>query len=185
MFYSRIIFRQSKILLLIIGIFIILCFINVNSGNLLNVIMGIRPRNFWGFIAIPFAPFVHNSWTHLIKNLIPFIIFGTIVSTRGNLIKIMVITVIVGGLNTWLFSNSNSITVGSSMLVYGFFGFTLFYGIFQKNFLWFVIGIITLYMSNTLIEGMVSLNNNNPAWLVHSSSFVGGAFSATCSNLED
>lgn len=183
--FSRILFKQSQVLLILIILFIILCFVNIETNKSLNIILGIKPRNYWGLIGIPFSWLVHNSWSHLWKNLIPFLIFGVIACSKTNIIRLISFCVIVGGLGTWLFNPDYSITVGSSVVIYGFYGWTLFYGIVNRNLLWFLISLITIFYTNHYLYGLISMDNSNSAWLVHLFGFIGGFLSASGGGLDN
>ncbi|WPF87502.1 rhomboid family intramembrane serine protease [Cyanobacterium aponinum] len=186
MMFSRILFRQAQVLLIIIILFIILCFVNVETNKSLNLLLGIHPRNYWSLIVgIPCSWLVHNSWSHLWKNLIPFIMFGMIACSKTNIIRLISFCIIVGGIGTWLFSPDNTVTVGSSVVIYGFYGWTLFFGLIHRNILWFLISIITIYYTNHYLYGLFTLNNSNPAWLVHLFGFIGGFLGSSGGRMDE
>lgn len=184
--FSRILFRQTQVLLIVIILFIILCFVNVETNKSLNFLLGIRPRNWWSLVVgIPCSWLVHNSWSHLWNNLIPFLMFGMIACSKTNIIRLIAFCVIVGGVGTWLFNADNTITVGSSVVIYGFYGWTLFFGLVHRNILWFLISAITIFSTSYYLNGLMSWDNSNPAWLVHLFGFIGGFLGSSGGRLDD
>src|SRR5699024_12290634 len=51
---------------------------------------------------------------------------------RSFLITTLIVT-LVSGLGVWLFSSPNSLTVGASGLVFGYFGYTVLRGIIERK----------------------------------------------------
>ena len=86
---------------------------------------GIVPRRWSGLIGIPLAPFLHRGWSHLAANSLPFAILGLFVIGRGERTfwAVSAGIVVLGGLAVWLFGRGQSVHVGASGLIFGYFGY--------------------------------------------------------------
>ena len=96
----------------------------------LNEAFGLRPRTPWGLVGIVGAPFLHSSWRHLMGNTRAFLILGWFIAMQGmHLFYVVTIAItLIGGLLTWLIADGR-LGVGASILVYGYIGFLLVYGL--------------------------------------------------------
>jgi membrane associated rhomboid family serine protease len=95
----------------------------------------------WGILT---APFIHASFAHLIANTIPFVFMGLIIALRGaaRLALITAIVIVAGGLGTWLISPAHVSTIGASGVVFGYAGYLLARGLFNRSALELVIGVV-------------------------------------------
>ena len=91
---------------------------------------GIRPRTLAGLRGILFAPFLHGDFEHLIANIIPLITLGWFVMLReiSDFFVVTLLSMLVGGLGTWLIGQPGSVHIGASGLVFGYLGFLLLRG---------------------------------------------------------
>jgi membrane associated rhomboid family serine protease len=136
--------REGLILLAaIVALMWLVEIINSLDGNTLRG-DGIYARNldrFWGIIT---SPFIHASFTHLIDNTVPFLFLGAIIALRGAL-RLAIVTafvIVIGGLGTWLISPAGPDTIGASGVVFGYATYLLSRGLFDRNLLELVIGVI-------------------------------------------
>jgi len=97
---------------------------------------GIQPRTMTGLWGILFAPLLHGSFAHLMANTVPFLILGFLVMLRGlgTFIGVSLMVIVLGGLLVWLLAPSNSIHIGASGLIFGYIGYLLARGYFERNF---------------------------------------------------
>src|SRR5437879_47216 len=98
---------------------------------------GIHPRDLsalWGILA---APVLHVGWLHLVANTGPFLVLGWFVILRRvtDFVVVTALAVVIGGLGTWLVGTANSIHVGASGVVFGYLGYLLARGYFERS-LW-------------------------------------------------
>ncbi|WP_460785958.1 rhomboid family intramembrane serine protease [Microbacterium tumbae] len=73
------------------------------------------------------GPLLHANWGHLIANSVPFLVLGCLVAVEGarRFWIVTAIVVVVGGAGTWLVNAPGTLTVGASVLVFGYFGYVV------------------------------------------------------------
>jgi membrane associated rhomboid family serine protease len=140
---------------------------------------GIQPHNFVGLRGILFAPFLHGNFAHLIGNTIPFIILGWLVMLQetSDFFIVTLFTMFVGGMGVWIFGSPLSVHIGASILIFGFLGFLLLRGFFQRNLPSIAISIVVALLYGGLIWGVLPLDPRI-SWQGHLFGFIGGAIAA-------
>jgi membrane associated rhomboid family serine protease len=73
------------------------------------------------------APLLHAGWAHLTANSVPLLVLGCLVAVEGarRFWAVTGVVAVVGGLGTWLVNAPGTLTVGASVLVFGYFGYTV------------------------------------------------------------
>ena len=121
------------------------------------------------------APFLHFSWQHLEGNSVPLFVLGFLAAYRGigRFIAVTVITAVTSGLAVWLFQAGNELTVGASGLIFGYFGYVLVRGLFDRNFVDAVVGVLAAgayaYILAVAIPGTPGVS-----WIGHAGGLAGG-----------
>jgi len=141
--------------------------------------LGIQPRSLLGLRGIPLAPFLHAGFGHVFANTIPFLVLGWFVMLRGfgEFWTVTVIAVFVSGMGVWLIGSPRSTHFGASGLVFGFFGYLLLRGYFERSLssiLWSVL-VIMLYggmLFSILPQG------TSVSWQAHLFGLIGGGIAA-------
>ena len=141
-------------------------------------IYGIIPRNLIGLRGILFAPFLHGSLGHLIANSIPFLILGWLVMLQetSDFFVVTAITMLVSGLGVWLFGASG-IHVGASGVIFGYLGFLLLRGYFERNFASIFLSLIVGVLYGGMIWGVLP-TQLGISWEGHLFGFIGGVIAA-------
>jgi membrane associated rhomboid family serine protease len=140
---------------------------------------GIVPRSVEHLDGIIFAPFLHESLTHIIGNTIPFVILGFVIALGGamRLLSVTAIAALISGLGVWLIAPSGTDTVGASGVVFGYATYLISRGAFNRRWLEIGLGIIV-----ALIFGGVLLADLIPqpgvSWQGHLFGGVGGVIAA-------
>jgi membrane associated rhomboid family serine protease len=140
---------------------------------------GIYPRNLgrlWGIVT---APFIHQSFAHLIANTIPFVFMGLIVALRGaaGLLAVTAIVIVLGGLGTWLIAPSHSITIGASGVVFGYATYLLARGFFDRSVLELLTGaLVGVIWGGALLASLVP--HYGVSWQGHASGAIAGIVAA-------
>jgi membrane associated rhomboid family serine protease len=142
-------------------------------------VFGIIPQRLIGLRGIIFAPFLHGDFPHLIANTVPFLILGWFVMLQetSDFWIVTIMTMIVGGLGTWLFGYPGSVHIGASILIFGYFGFLLLRGYFQRNIPSIVLSLVVGFLYGSLIFGVLP-GQAGISWEGHLFGFLGGAIAA-------
>ena len=119
---------------------------------------GIVPRNLSHLDGIVFAPFLHASFSHLLANTVPFVILGFVIALAGagRLLLVSLIVALVSGAGTWLTAPGGTVTVGASGVVFGYATYLISRGLFNRQIVEIVLGIIVLLlMGGGLISDLI------------------------------
>ena len=140
---------------------------------------GIKPRAWSGLWGILFAPFLHDGFRHLMANTVPFLILGWFIMLHGiaMFFEVTIMVMVLGGLGTWLIGASNSIHIGASGLIFGYFGFLLLRGYFERSLASILIAILVGSLYGGLLWGILP-TQPGVSWEGHLCGVVGGAASA-------
>lgn len=151
--------------------------VDIVLGGALNA-YGILPRNLIGLRGILFAPFLHGGFGHLIANTIPFLILGWFVMLQetSDFFVVSAITMLVSGLGVWLFGASG-VHIGASGLIFGFLGFLLARGYFERNIPSICLSIIVGVLYGGMIWGVLP-TRLGISWEGHLFGFIGGVLAA-------
>jgi len=118
---------------------------------------GIYPRSLVGLWGIPVAPFLHVSLSHLVINALPLLILGAFVLMRARGVAIfsyLVATIaVLGGIGVWAFGEEHLHT-GSSVLVFGFFGYLLVMGAIALDWRSTVTAVVVFVIYGTTLISM-------------------------------
>ncbi len=173
------ILKEFKILIISVTIFWAIEILDffVFKGSLDRY--GIQPHTVIGLRGILFAPFLHGSFGHLIANTIPFIILGwlTMIQETKDFYIVSFLSALVGGMGVWVFGAPGSIHIGASILIYGYLGFLLLRGYFQRNFPSIALSIFVAVAYGGLIWGVFP-SGMRISWQGHLFGFIGGAIAA-------
>jgi len=147
--------KKNFALALYFIIIIWLVFIINRLFNLELTNLGILPRHISGLTGIIFCPFLHGNFVHLISNTLPaFVLLSALSFFYKELsFKVIVFSVILGGLFVWLIGRS-SYHIGASGLIYAIAAFLVASGVYRRNFLSILIAIIILLLYGGLIWGV-------------------------------
>lgn len=147
-------------------------------GGALNS-YGVRPRSLDGIEGILFMPFLHGSFAHLAANTLPFLTLGWLIMLRevSDFFVVSAVTVLVSGLGVWLTGAPNSVHIGASGLIFGYFGFLLLRGYFERSFMSIAISLIVGLFYGSLIWGVLP-SQPGVSWQAHFFGFVGGVLAA-------
>ena len=95
---------------------------------------GILPRDFGGLIGIVTSPFIHGSVNHLLSNIVPLMVFGSLIILRGisHFYKVSLFIMVITGILVWML-HPVALVVGASGVIFGYFGYLLGNGVFTRN----------------------------------------------------
>ncbi len=140
---------------------------------------GIAPRSLSGLLGIFFAPFLHGSFAHLIANTVPFLTLGFLVMLRGlgTFIGVTLTIMVLGGLAVWLFGASNSVHVGASGVIFGYIGYLVARGYFERSFGSIAIAVLVAVVYGGALWGVLP-GNPRISWQGHLFGFLAGVVAA-------
>lgn len=141
---------------------------------------GITPRTLEGLLpGIIAAPLLHSGAPHLVSNMVPLAVMGTIAALRDwrGMWTALAMSLIVSGLGVWLFSPAWSVTVGASGVVFGLFGYLLARGIFMRRIGDILISVLLVVVYGSMIWGVFP-SQPHISWQAHLFGFIGGVLAA-------
>ncbi|MDH3606710.1 MAG: rhomboid family intramembrane serine protease [Acidimicrobiia bacterium] len=139
---------------------------------------GIEPRQLDGLEGVLFAPVLHDGWTHIISNSVPFVVLGALVMTYGlrRWLTATAVITIGAGLATWLLARSG-IHIGASILVFGYFGFLLGMAWFERSVRSIGIAVVVAVVYGGLIWGVLP-SDSGVSWEGHLFGVIAGVVAA-------
>jgi membrane associated rhomboid family serine protease len=141
----------------------------------LDVDYGILPRSIGHLPDMFTAPFLHFSWDHIEGNSGPLFVFGLLAAYRG-VVRFLGVTLVVAltsGIAVWLFQGSNELTVGASGLIFGYFGYVLARGIFDRNLI-DALAAVVMALSYAYILTVAVPGTPGVSWVGHLGGLIGG-----------
>jgi membrane associated rhomboid family serine protease len=171
--------RNLRNALIVMGAFLALIWIlqvvNVADHYQLDQEFGILPRSVGRLGDIFTAPFLHASWAHIEGNSVPLFVLGVAAAYRGlvRFFAVSVIVAITSGLAVWLFQSGTSVTIGASGLIFGYFGYVLVRGIFDRNWLDLLVGLLAGAAYYSILAVAIP-GTPGISWLAHVGGLVGG-----------
>lgn len=141
--------------------------------------LGIRPRTLSGLPGIVAAPFLHVGFFHLAANTVPFLVLGWLILVREtwHFFAVTAIVTILGGLGVWLFGRPMTVHVGASGLIFGFFGFLLLAGWFERKLSTILLSLVVLLTYGGMIWGVLP-GRLGISWEGHLFGFLAGILAA-------
>ena len=131
--------------------------VNIFMAHRLNE-YGIVPRTILGLRGIPASPFLHGGLGHLLSNTGPLLVLGGLVAVRGqaNFVGVTAFIIFVGGLALWTVGRpwpwddpQNLVHVGASGLVFGYFGYLVARGWYERSFLAILVSVAVILVFGT------------------------------------
>jgi membrane associated rhomboid family serine protease len=140
---------------------------------------GVWPRTAVGLWGILLAPLLHAGFGHVMANTVPFIVLGWLVMMRHlrDFFIVSIITVLVSGLGIWLVAPSNTVHLGASGLIFGYFGYLVLRGYFERSLSSIFWSILVLFLYGGMIWGVLP-QRFGISWQSHLFGFIGGGLAA-------
>lgn len=135
---------------------------------------GIRAWDAGTLPGIISAPFLHFSWAHIEGNSGPLFIFGFLSAYRGvkRFFGVTALIALTSGLGAWFTSSPQAVGAGASGLVFGYFGYVLVRGAFDRHLIDIVIGLVMALCFAYQFAGL--LPAEGIGWQAHVFGFLGG-----------
>jgi membrane associated rhomboid family serine protease len=134
---------------------------------------GLRPREVRGLCGVLTAPFLHESYRHMLSDTAPLIAIGWLLMLSGvrTWLIVTAAVIVVGGLATWLVARGGLI-VGSGGLVFGWLGYLIARAYFSRKLRWIVAAVVVLFFFGTLLSNL--LPSEHVSWESHVCGFLAG-----------
>lgn len=169
---------QAKVLALLLAIMWVEEAIDFVLHGALNQ-YGIVPRNVTGLRGIVFAPFLHANFTHLVANTLPFASLAWFVMLRRmrDFVIVSLTVMLIGGLGTWLIGPSYSVHIGASGVIFGYLGFLLARGFFERSWIAILLSLAVAFVYGGALWGVLP-GQAGVSWQGHLFGFIGGVLAA-------
>jgi len=140
---------------------------------------GIAPRTTIGLRGILFAPFLHANLPHVAANTVPFLVLGWLIMLReiSDFFIVTAASMLVGGLGVWLFGAPNSIHIGASGVIFGYLGFLLLRGFFERSAIAIILSLIVCFLYGGVLWGVLP-SRVGISWEGHLFGLIGGVIAA-------
>jgi membrane associated rhomboid family serine protease len=152
---------------------------NWSGGYALSRDYGVVSGDLTALPDIVTAPFLHWSWAHIESNSGPLFIFGFLAAYRGvvRFLGLSLLVAVTSGLAVWFFERGGADTVGASGLVFGYLGYVVVRGLFDRHLIDTLIGIVMAasfaYLLTIAVPGTPGIS-----WLGHLGGLIGGLVGA-------
>jgi membrane associated rhomboid family serine protease len=135
---------------------------------------GIRPRDLGSLPDILTAPFLHFNWAHIEGNSGPLFIFGFLAAYRGvtKFFGLTVLVILTSGFAAWIFESPGSVGAGASGVVFGYFGYIMVRGFFDRHAIDMMLGAVMALCF--AYQFTVLLPQAGIGWQAHIGGLVGG-----------
>ncbi len=140
---------------------------------------GIEPRSVSGLDGVVFAPLLHGGWPHLSANTVPVLVLGFL-AMAGGLRQWAAVTAtiwLVGGIGVWFTAYPNTITIGASVLIFGWLTFLLVRGWFNRSGRQILLGVLLFLYWGGMLWGVLP-GADHVSWQGHLFGAIGGVLAA-------
>ncbi len=145
---------------------------------------GLRSWDLSGLPGLALGPLLHSGWPHLIGNTLPLLVLGCLVAVEGarRFWFVTLVTAVIGGLGTWLVNVPGTLTVGASVLVFGYFSYVVV-RVFSPRpmahrIVYALIALIVIVLyGGSMLTGIIGVSAG-VSWQAHLFGAVGGVIAA-------
>lgn len=172
--------RAASLMVAVLALLWAVELINAASGRDLLQAGGIRPREVGSLVDILTAPFLHGNLEHLAGNAVALFSLGVIAAVPNikRFLLMTVVVIVVGGVGVWLFSPENTVSIGASGMVFGYFGYLLLRGFVDRRPVDVVVSIGVALAYGYPMWSSIGFGVSNISWQGHVAGLVGGLLAA-------
>ncbi|WP_300267249.1 rhomboid family intramembrane serine protease [Microbacterium sp.] len=145
---------------------------------------GLRSWDLSSITGLVLGPLLHSGWLHLLSNSLPFLVLGCLVAVEGarRFWLVTVIVALIGGVGTWIINAPGTLTVGASVLVFGYFVYIVVRvfsprPIAHRVAYALIAAIIIVLYGGSMLAGIVGVSAG-VSWQAHLFGGIGGGVSA-------
>ena len=131
------------------------------------------------------SPLLHGSFSHLMSNTFPLLLLGGFVAIRGakTIIGVSLLVIVLGGLLVWIVGRP-AVHIGASGLVFGYFGFLVAQGWYERSIVAIVVAVGVLLLYGGIIFGVLP-QSGFISWEGHLFGLVAGVLAARMSRRQE
>ena len=131
------------------------------------------------------SPLLHGSFSHLMSNTFPLLLLGGFVAIRGakTLIGVSLLVIVLGGLLVWIVGRP-AVHIGASGLVFGYFGFLVAQGWYERSIVSIVVAVGVLLLYGGIIFGVLP-QAGFISWEGHLFGLIAGVLAARMSRQQE
>jgi membrane associated rhomboid family serine protease len=154
--------------------------INAATGRDLTQAGGIVARDFGSLIDVLTSPFVHGNIDHLTSNALPLFSLGLIaaIPSQKRFLLMTLVVIVIGGIGTWLTSPADTVTIGASGVVFGYFSYLLLRGVVDRRPADVLVSVGIAIAYGSYMWSAVGIGLTSISWQGHVSGLVGGVIAA-------
>jgi membrane associated rhomboid family serine protease len=154
--------------------------VNAATGRDLTRSGGIVARDFGSLVNVLTSPFVHGNIDHLMSNALPLFSLGLIaaIPSPKRFLWMTVVVIVVGGIGIWLTSPANTVTIGASGVVFGYFGYLLLRGLVDRRPADVLVSVGIAIAYGSYMWSAVGIGVTGVSWQGHVAGLVGGLVAA-------
>lgn len=147
--------RMTWVVVLLAAIWVV-AVVNLVTGYALNGWFGLEPRAVRGLDGVLLMPLLHGSLSHAAANTVPLIVLGAVLATTAERVALTAtaLIVILGGFAVWVFGKP-AVHVGASGLIFGWFGFLVARGVFERRVVPMLVAAAVVLVYGTMIWGVL------------------------------
>jgi len=129
--------------------------------------LGVVPRDAWGLRGIVVAPLLHADLAHLVSNVVPLLVGGTLLLyLYPDSSRVVLPAVYFGsGAAVWIFGRA-SIHIGASGLVYGIVAYIFVGGILRRDRRAWAASLLVAFLYGAMVWGVLPLKTG-VSWEAH------------------
>ena len=154
--------------------------VNAATGRDLSRAGGLVARDAGSLVNILTAPFLHANIEHLMGNALPLFSLGLIaaIPSPKKFLLMTLVVIVVGGLGVWLTSPADTVTIGASGIVFGYFSYLLLRGLVDRRPADVLVSIGIAIAYGSYMWSAVGIGVTGVSWQGHVSGLVGGVVAA-------
>lgn len=145
---------------------------------------GLRSWDLGSLPGLLLGPLLHANLAHLLANSLPLLVLGCLVAVEGagRFWIATAVIALIGGAGTWVVNAPGTLTVGASVLVFGYFGYVVLRAItpgpLTHRLAYGAIAVIVVVLYGaTMVSGIIGVAPG-VSWQAHLFGAVGGGVAA-------
>ena len=145
-----------------------------------NQWFGLDPRTFEGLLGIPLSPLLHANFGHIVANTVPLLVLGGMAAMASpkRFFEATFVIIVLGGAMVWLLARGGNKThVGASGLIFGYLGYVVALGVFERSLKAIVFAALAVLLYGGMIWGVFP-TNRGVSWESHLFGGIAGVAAA-------